>query len=85
MFNIINGHKQGDALSLLLFNVTLEYVSRKAGKNRLLSFHYNAPNLLLTFGHNMDIGRNNIMDIRATFNGFGKSADSVRLEIRKIK
>lgn len=86
VFNINDGLKQGDALSPLLFNVALEYVSRKAEiQTPTAVFHGNGPKLLLAFADDIDIVGNSTLDIKSTLNEFEKGAGSIGLKINEEK
>lgn len=86
VLDIKDGLKQGDALSPLLFNVALEYVSRKAKiQPPAAMYHHNGPSLLLAFADDVDIVGNSTVDIKTTFNDFEKSASSIGLKINEDK
>ncbi|XP_060518453.1 uncharacterized protein LOC132697176 [Cylas formicarius] len=86
IFEVNNGLKQGDAISPLLFNISLEYVVRKAEiKAPMTMFRNNGPKLLLAFADDVDVIGSSRLNVKETFTNFEKQALNMGLKINEGK
>jgi hypothetical protein len=79
-FPIQNGLKQGDALSLLLFNFALEYAIRKVQENKL-----NGTHQLLAYADDVDLLGDNTDTIKENKEIVIDASKEVGLEINVDK
>jgi hypothetical protein len=79
-FRIQNGLKQGDALSLLLFNFALEYAIWKVQENQM-GLKLNGTHQLLAYADDVNLLRDNIGTINKNTETFIDASKEIRLEI----
>jgi hypothetical protein len=83
-FPIQNGLKQGDALSPLLLNVTLEYAIRKVQENQM-RLKLNGTHQLLAYADDVNLLRDNIDTIKKNTETLIDASKEVGLEINVEK
>jgi hypothetical protein len=79
-----NGPKQGDALSLLLFNFALEYTVMKVQENQL-RMKMNGTNLLLVNADDVNLLGDNVNTIKENAEALIDASKEVGLEVDKEK
>jgi hypothetical protein len=85
-FPIQNGLKQGDALSLLLFNFALEYAIRTAHESQVgLKLNGNWTHHLLAYTDDVNLLEDNIDTIRKNTETLTDGSKEVGLEINVEK
>jgi hypothetical protein len=83
-FPIQNGLKQGDALSPLLFNFTLEYAIRKVQENQV-GLKLNGAHQLLAYADDVNLLRDNIDTINKNIETLIDASKEVGLEVNVEK
>ena len=83
-FPIHCGHKQGDALSLLLSNFAVEYVIRRVQENRI-TLDMNGKYQLLVYADDVNMLGENFQTIRGNNEIFIKESKDIGLEVNSDK
>jgi hypothetical protein len=83
-FPIRNGIKQGGALSLLLFNFTLEYAIRKVQENQV-RLKLNGTHQLLVYADDVNLLDDNIDIIQKNMESIIDASNEVGLEVNTEK